>query len=131
VLFDGVCVFCNGAVRWLLARDPHAQLRYAPLQGETAATLRARHPEIPEALETFVYVEPGPDGERVFLRSDALLRVLVRLGKPWRWLAVLRVLPRGLRDAAYLAFARARYRLFGRLDACALPSPDEKARFLP
>jgi predicted DCC family thiol-disulfide oxidoreductase YuxK len=131
VLFDGVCVFCNGAVRWLLARDPHGRLRYAPLQGDTAAALRARHPQIPEALETFVYVEPAADGERVYLRSDALFRVLAQLDTPLRRLAVLRVLPRGLRDALYLAFARMRYRLFGRLDACALPSPEEKERFLP
>jgi predicted DCC family thiol-disulfide oxidoreductase YuxK len=131
VLFDGVCVFCNGAVRWLLARDPGGELRYATLQGETAAALRARHPEIPEALETFVYVEPGPGGERVFLRSDALLRVLSRLDTPLRRLAWLRVVPRWLRDALYLAFARMRYRLFGQLDACSLPRPEEKARFLP
>jgi predicted DCC family thiol-disulfide oxidoreductase YuxK len=131
VLFDGVCVFCNGAVRWLLARDPQGRLRYAPLQGETAAALRTRHPQIPEALETFVYVEPSADGERVYLRSDALLRVLAQLDTPLRRLAVLRVLPAGLRDALYLVFARMRYRLFGRLDACALPNAEEKARFLP
>jgi predicted DCC family thiol-disulfide oxidoreductase YuxK len=131
VLFDGVCVFCNGAVRWLLARDPQGRLRYAPLQGDTAAALRARHPEIPEALETFVLVEPSAEGERVYLRSDALFRVLAQLDTPLRRLAVLRALPRGLRDALYLAFARMRYRLFGRLDACALPSAEEKARFLP
>jgi predicted DCC family thiol-disulfide oxidoreductase YuxK len=131
VLFDGVCVFCNGAVRWLLARDPQGRLRYAPLQGETAAALRARHPEIPEALETFVYVEPAPEGEHVYLRSDALFRVLAQLDTPLRRLAVLRALPRRLRDGLYLAFARVRYRLFGRLDACALPSPAERERFLP
>jgi predicted DCC family thiol-disulfide oxidoreductase YuxK len=131
VLFDGVCVFCNGAVRWLLARDPQGRLRYAPLQGETAAALRARHPEIPEALETFVFVEPSAEGERVYLRSDALFRVLAQLDTPLRRLAVLRALPRPLRDGLYLAFARLRYRLFGRLDACALPNAEEKARFLP
>jgi predicted DCC family thiol-disulfide oxidoreductase YuxK len=131
VLFDGVCVFCNGAVRWLLARDPQGRLRYAPLQGETAAALRVRHPEIPEALETFVFVEPSAEGERVYLRSDALFRVLAQLDTPLRRLAVLRVLPAGLRDALYLVFARMRYRLFGRLDACVLPNAEEKARFLP
>ena len=44
VLYDGVCGFCNGSVRWLIARDRDARLHYAPLQGETAAALRARHP---------------------------------------------------------------------------------------
>lgn len=112
-------------------RDPHARLRYAALQGETASALRARHPQIPDELDTVVFVEADASGERVFLRSDAVLRALARLDPPWRWLAALRALPRGLRDAAYRAFARRRYRWFGSLDACRLPSPEEKARFLP
>ena len=132
LLFDGICAFCNGSVRWLAARDPHARLRFAPLQGETAAALRARHPEIPEALETMVYVRTDAAGERVFLRSDGLWRVLALLEPPWRHVApLLRALPRRLRDALYLAFARRRYRLFGTLDACPIPTPEEARRFLP
>jgi len=130
VLFDGVCAFCDGAVRWLLARDPGARLRFAPLQGRTAAALRARHPEIPEAFETLVYVERDADGERVYLRSAALFRVLAQLESPWRHVAKLRWLPRGLCDFAYRIFARLRYRLFGRLDACRLPGSEDAQRFL-
>jgi predicted DCC family thiol-disulfide oxidoreductase YuxK len=132
LLFDGVCSFCNGSVRWLAARDPQARLRFAPLQGETAAALRARHPEIPEALETMAYVRSDALGERVFLRSEALWRVLALLDSPWRRAApLLKALPRGLRDRLYLAFARRRYRLFGRLDACPIPRPQDARRFLP
>jgi predicted DCC family thiol-disulfide oxidoreductase YuxK len=131
VLFDGVCVICNRSVRWLLARDPRARLRFAPLQGETAAALRVRHPEIPAELESLVYVEGDAGGERVYLRSAALFRVLALLDSPWRHVALLRALPRSLCDRAYLAFARRRYRLFGTLQSCRLPSPEEAARFLP
>ena len=56
VLFDGVCVFCDAAVHWLTARDPQGLLRYAALQGGTAAELRGRHPQIPEALSILDYV---------------------------------------------------------------------------
>lgn len=132
VLFDGVCLFCNGAVRWLAARDPRARLRFAPLQGETAAALRARHPQIPEALESFVYVERDADRELVHLRSAAAFRVLARLDTPWRQLSRLRaLLPVALWDRLYLAFARRRYRLFGKLESCPVPTPEYKARFLP
>lgn len=131
VLFDGVCVFCNASVRWLLARDPHARLRFATLQGETASALRARHPEIPEELATLVYVESDASGERVYLRSAAVFRVLGLLASPWRHLARLRVLPRGLCDRAYMAFARRRHRLFGQLEACPIPTAEEARRFLP
>ena len=87
LLFDGVCVFCNGAVRWLMARDPGARLRFAPLQGETAAALRARRPEIPERDETAVLVEVDGGVERVSLRTTAVLRALSALDTPWRHLA--------------------------------------------
>ncbi|MEM7410722.1 MAG: DCC1-like thiol-disulfide oxidoreductase family protein [Myxococcota bacterium] len=130
VLYDGVCGFCDGAVQWLLARDREARLCFAPLQGTTAEVLRARHAEIPEDLETFVVVERDARGERVHLRSDALLAVLGQLPTPWPWLTIVRWVPRAVRDAAYTAFATRRYRWFGTLDACAVPSPDVRARFL-
>jgi predicted DCC family thiol-disulfide oxidoreductase YuxK len=130
LLFDGECGFCDGAVRWLLARDPLGRLRFAPLQGETAAALRARHPQIPGDLDTAVLVERAGGDERVHLRSQAVLRTLALVQSPWRHAAWLRVLPRWLVDAAYRAFARRRYRWFERLDACRVPTPEERARFL-
>jgi predicted DCC family thiol-disulfide oxidoreductase YuxK len=127
VLYDGVCGFCNGSVRWLASHDRGARLHYAPLQGETAAALRARHPEIPTALETIAFVEE----DRVSMQSAAVFRVLRELPAPWRWFAALRgLLPRALWDAAYRAFARRRYRWFGRLDACPIPPPALRARIL-
>jgi len=130
VLFDGVCAFCDAAVRWLVARDPGGRFHLAPLQGESAAALRARHRDFPEEGETLVYVEQQGGVERVHLRSDAVLRILAELPGPWRWLAPLRVLPRALRDTLYAAFARIRYRVFGKLDTCRVPSSEERARFL-
>jgi predicted DCC family thiol-disulfide oxidoreductase YuxK len=131
VLYDGVCGFCNGSVRWLIERDVAGCLNYAALQGDTAAELRTRHPEIPNELDTIVFVEIAPGGERVFVRSAAIFRVLRELRGPWRWLAPLRfLLPLALWDVAYRAFARRRYRWFGRLEACPIPPPELRARFL-
>ena len=49
---------------------------------------------------------------------------------PW-WLArVGLVVPRVVRDAVYRLVARNRYRWFGRTEACRLPTPDLRARFL-
>ena len=130
VLFDGVCVFCEGAVEWLTARDPQRLFQFAALQGDTAAELRTRHPEIPMELETMVLVERAEDVERVYLDSGAVFRVLAVTTSPVRHLALLRVLPRALTDFAYRLFARNRYRMFGRRDSCRIPAPEEAARFL-
>jgi predicted DCC family thiol-disulfide oxidoreductase YuxK len=128
VLFDGVCGFCDAAVRWLLRHDPQGRLRFAPLQGPAAARLRARHPEIPEGLATLVYVEAR--GERVYLRSEAVFRACAELPDAPAWIGWLARLPRGLTDLGYRALARLRYRLFGRLDACRVPGPGERDRML-
>lgn len=130
VLYDGVCGFCDGAVQWLLAHDPAGRLHFAPLQGEAAAALRRQHPEIPEDLDTMVFVESDGGSSRVYLRSRAIWRTCAELAGPWRWLAWLRWLPQALSDAGYRYFARNRYRWFGRLDACRIPSPAQRQRFL-
>ena len=130
VLFDGVCAFCDQAVVWLLARDEGRRLYFAPLQGETAATLRARHPEIPDDVDTIVYIETDAGSERVSVRSEAIFRVLAELSGPWRQLSHLRWLPRPLTDWMYRVFARNRYRLFGKLDSCTLHNADERVRVI-
>ncbi|HEY7723742.1 MAG TPA: DCC1-like thiol-disulfide oxidoreductase family protein, partial [Anaeromyxobacteraceae bacterium] len=54
VLYDGACALCTGSVAWLVARDRGGLLRFAPLQGPTAARLRARDARIPAGLDGVV-----------------------------------------------------------------------------
>lgn len=126
VLYDGVCGLCSKTVRWLMKRDRGA-FHYAPLQGETAAALRARHPRIPEQLDSVVYVEDG----RVHLRSKVFLYAARWLTRPWRWAWYVRWIPAFLLDPFYWVVAKLRYRLFGKFDACTLPTTDERAKLLP
>jgi predicted DCC family thiol-disulfide oxidoreductase YuxK len=130
VLFDGVCAFCDRTVRWLMDRDPAGRLRFAPLQGEVAAELRRRHPEIPEDIDTLVFVERHGSDETVVLRSRAVLQVCRQLQPPPDWLRWVAWLPAPLADLGYRLFVRFRYRIFGKLDECRVPSDAERARFL-
>jgi predicted DCC family thiol-disulfide oxidoreductase YuxK len=131
LLYDGVCGLCDRTVQFLLARDARGHLAFAPLQGPTAAAARVRL-GFPSELSTVVLVtNPGTPNERAYLRSDAVLRALEGLGGTWRLAAVLRVVPRALRDPLYELVARHRYRWFGRLGSCRLPSPEQAERFLP
>ena len=131
VLYDGVCVVCNRTVQWLLKVDQAARLRFAPLQGATATAIRQRHPELPPDLDSIVYVEAQNGTERVSWHSEAIFRVCEALGIGPRLLPWLRRLPRWCTDPAYRLFARSRYRLFGKFDACPLPPPEMRQRFLP
>lgn len=128
VLYDGVCGLCDTAVQWLLAHDHRRQLHFAPLQGTTAAAIRARHPEVPHSLDSMVYVVRDGADERVFLRSEAAFRIAADLDL--HWLARLGVLPRVVTDLGYRLVARIRYRLWGRLAVCRVPDPADASRFL-
>ncbi|WP_306600976.1 thiol-disulfide oxidoreductase DCC family protein [Geothrix sp. 21YS21S-2] len=123
LFYDGGCGLCHGLVRFLARRS--GTCRFAPLGG---ATFRERFPEAdPPASVVVVH------GDRVLLRSEAVLHLLLGLGGGWTLLARLggRV-PRGLRDGAYDVVARARNRLFSRPEsACPRVPPSIQARFLP
>jgi len=127
VLYDGVCGLCSRTVAWLVARDRERRLAFAPLQGETAARLRALHPEIPPGLDSVVYLEPGG----LHLRSQAFLHASRHLGPPWRWAYWFRWLPAFPLDLLYRLVARVRYRVWGRYDACRAPGGVDPERSLP
>lgn len=130
VLFDGVCNLCNATVDFAIRRDARGELRFASLQSDAGQAVleAAGAAPVGGGLETIVLVEE--DGS-VHVRSEAALRLAARLGSPWPCLARLaRIVPRGLRDVAYRAIARRRYRWFGMRETCRLPTPEERARFL-
>ena len=126
LLFDGVCNLCNAAVQWVLKRDRSNVFRFAALQSETGRTLLQRAGLSADNFDTVVLVED----DRVFTRSDAALEVARRLGGWWPALAVFKLVPRFIRDGVYNWVARHRYRWFGRREACMLPRPEWKERFL-
>lgn len=126
VLFDGLCNLCNGAVDFIIDRDPQAQFRFAALQSDAARPLLARRGLSAERLGHIVLVEDG----RCYLGSTAALRIARRLTSPWPLLYALLLVPRPLRDAVYDWVARNRYRWFGKRDRCRTPTPGLQARFL-
>ena len=127
MLYDGTCGLCSASVRWILHHERDHELQFAALQGTTAAELRKSHPGIPETLETVVLV----DGDRAYLRSKAFLHVARHLRAPWRWGYAFRWFPGVILDLGYRVIARVRYRIWGRVDECELPSPENRGRFLP
>ncbi len=130
LLYDGTCGFCAESVQLVLRHDRRKSLRFASLQGDYGISARARHPEL-EGVDSIVWVDPAaPEGERLLVRSDAALRVARYLGGWWSLGMAALVLPRPLRDAAYLFIARHRHRLLASGQSCLLPGADVRDRFL-
>ncbi len=125
VLFDGVCNFCDASVNFIISRDKAGVFRFAPLQSDIGRALVAKY-SIPADVDSVILIENG----RAFLHSDAALQIAKRLGGGWTLLTVFRIVPRPIRDWFYKLFAKYRYRLFGKKDACMMPTPEIRERFL-
>jgi predicted DCC family thiol-disulfide oxidoreductase YuxK len=132
VLYDGWCPLCVGTVRFLVRADRAGLFRFASLESAPACRLLETCRSDPDDLDaartasTVALVDRG----RLFVMSDAALRIAARLPLPWSSLVVLRVVPRALRDRAYRAVARRRHEVWGRLDSCHVPEPADLDRFL-
>lgn len=125
VFFDGVCNLCNGAVQFILRREKNPQLKFAALQSEAFRQRAAKMPgEVPDSI---IFLEGGV----FYTESDAVLHISRYLKQPWRAMGYLGYLmPRFLRNPLYRFIARNRYRWFGKKEACFVPTPALRARFM-
>jgi predicted DCC family thiol-disulfide oxidoreductase YuxK len=126
VVFDAQCLLCNGWVKFLLRHDRKGVFRFASIQGIAGQTLLAQANLKVEGLETLLLI----DGQRIWQHTGAIFRALGALGWPWRLAWIGWLVPAQVRDPLYRLLARNRYRVFGRLEECAMPPADYKARFL-
>lgn len=124
--FDGYCNLCNGAVDFLIRRDRKGRLKFASLQGETAA--RRLPADLVQNLGTMVLQEQNGT---LYTESGAALRAAASLGGVYALARLLFLIPAFLRNPVYRLIARNRYRWFGKRDTCRLPTAEERARFLP
>ena len=126
VVFDGICHLCSGWVQFLLRHDRARRYSFAAMQGAAGRQLMREHGIDPADPSSFLLVREG----RAETDSGAVISVVTGLGGVWRSAALLRLVPKALRDPAYRWIARHRYRLLGRRAACYLPAPADAARFL-
>ena len=131
VLYDGVCGLCNRLNQFLLKRDHHDRLRFASLQSNLARKILERHGADPTDLDTVYVVEDyDTPSERLFMRSNAILRALEALDGIWKLSTVSKILPRPVRDLFYKVVATNRYRVFGKYEVCMMPDPKYRKKFL-
>lgn len=125
VFFDGVCGLCSHTIDLLLRMDKRAKLKFAPLQGETAARLVPE--KVRKDLNTFVFLT----NSKLHYRSAAVVRILWKIGGLWKIVGTaVWVIPAPLRDVCYRVVSKMRYRIFGKHETCRLPTVEERKRFL-
>lgn len=125
LLFDGVCNLCNGAVQFVIKRDKKAVFRFAALQSAFGQKVLKEN-KLPQShFDTFILIADN----KIYTKSTAALKVAQALGGFWKLLHVLIIIPKPIRDFLYTLIAKNRYKLFGKKEACMIPTPELKSRF--
>lgn len=126
VIFDGECAFCDRSVKWIIHHDRAARLRFTPRQSAVGQELLAKHGLPPEGVDSMILIE----GDRVSTHSTGVLRIAKLLPLPWKLGAANLLIPRFIRDFLYRAMAKRRYKVAGKVDACSIPTPEQRSRIL-
>lgn len=126
VLFDGVCNLCNQAVDFIIRKDKNNNFKVGALQDSLVKDLLKTYTINEDYLDSLILIQ----GDEVFYKSSAALRIAKDLGGFWQVLYIGILLPRSLRDSIYDWIGRNRYKWFGKKETCRLPSPEEKEKFL-
>ncbi|GAV66011.1 DUF393 domain-containing protein, partial [Cephalotus follicularis] len=114
MLFDGVCNFCNGGVRFVRDNDKNRRIRYEALQSEAGKKLLRRSGRAPDDISSVVLVEK----DRSYIKSEAVLKIMEYIDLPFPQIAFfLQFVPMFIRDVVYDNVANNRYTVFGRSDS--------------
>lgn len=126
ILFDGVCNFCNFWVNLIIEHDKKDLFRFSPLQSEFGLSMLRKMNLSTSDFDTFVLIEK----DKYFIKSTAALKVLKNISGWLKIFYALILLPEFIRDWVYSLIAKNRYKIFGKSDACRIPSKEEKSKFL-
>lgn len=126
ILFDGVCNLCNNAINFVIKRDPKNRFLYAPLQSISGKKLIKEHDIDIASVDSIILIRK----DRAYIKSTAALFIAQKLSGLWPLMIAFYILPSFMRNWVYDYVARNRYTWFGKKDACMIPTPDLKAKFL-
>lgn len=127
IFFDGVCNLCNDAVLFIIKRDKKNKFLFAPLQGIAGEEfIKSRNIDLTK-IDSIILYEPNI---AYYSKSAAALKIGKSFGGIYQILAIFEWLPVSLRDAIYDFVARNRYQWFGKKEACMIPTPELRSKFL-
>ena len=127
ILFDGVCNLCNSSVLYVIKRDKENRFLFAPLQSETGkAIIKKYNIDTTKVDSILLYSED----KGIKIKSSAALHIAKHLGFPQNLLSIFFIIPTPIRNWVYNYIAKNRYKWYGKKNACMIPTPELKAKFL-
>lgn len=122
IFFDGLCNFCDNSVQFVMRHERKPTFQFCSLQNRPE---EFRTDDFPTSDSVVLYARG-----KYYEKSDAAVQIAKSLKWYLRWLSVFAIVPKGIRDGIYDFIAARRKIWFGEKEACRIPSPEEKARFI-
>jgi len=114
ILFDGQCNLCGGLAGIIRRSDKYRKFVLATMQGKVGSQLLMNYGLDGKGLDSVVLI----DSAGLFIKSQAIFRIIEHLGGLWTVFLVFKLFPLGFNDYLYDLIARNRYKIFGKRKKC-------------
>lgn len=128
ILFDGVCNLCNSSVLFVIKRDKKNNFLFAPLQSDVGKTILDQFKVDTDKTDSILLY--NPETNTLDYKSSAAILVAKHLNLPYNLMSIFFIVPAFIRNWVYDYIAKNRYKWFGKKEACMIPTPDLKSKFL-
>ena len=127
ILFDGVCNLCNNSVQFVIKHDKKNIFMFTALQSETGKEIIQKFNIDTSKTDSIVLYTPE---KGIDYKSTAALKIALQLGFPINLMSVFFIIPPFIRNWVYDYIAKNRYKWYGKKEACMIPTPELKSKFL-
>ncbi|WDO12157.1 thiol-disulfide oxidoreductase DCC family protein [Flavobacterium sp. WW92] len=127
ILFDGVCNLCDSSIQFIIRHDKKDLFRFVALQSEIGMEIIKHIGVDTSKIDSILLYEPG---KAYYYKAEAALKIAKELGGIYTAISWFGILPNFLTNSVYDYIAKNRYKWYGKKDACMIPTPELKAKFL-
>ncbi len=127
ILFDGVCNLCDASVQFIIKHNKNDVFRFVAIQSELGQEIIKYLGIDTSKTDSIILYEPGI---AYYFKAEAALRIAKDL-KSWHSILYIFIkVPNGIKNGVYDFIAKNRYKWYGKKEACMIPTPELKAKFL-
>ncbi|MBL7867238.1 MAG: thiol-disulfide oxidoreductase DCC family protein [Flavobacterium lindanitolerans] len=127
ILFDGVCNLCDSSIQFIIKHDKKDIFRFVALQSEIGLEIINHIGIDTSKIDSILLYEPG---KAYYYKAQAALKIAKELGGIYTAISWFSILPNFLTNTVYDYIAKNRYKWYGKKEACMIPTPELKAKFL-
>jgi predicted DCC family thiol-disulfide oxidoreductase YuxK len=128
ILFDGICNLCNSSVLYVIKRDKRNVFMFAPLQSAHGKQIIETFKIDTSKTDSIILY--NPEKHNIAYKSTAALKIASNLVFPTNILSIFLIVPAFIRNWVYNFIAKNRYKWYGKKEACMIPTPEIKIKFL-